>query len=227
MIGNQRSQRRFHLAETQAEKQFCSELSEQRAQGVESLGSLLLCRGCMWAVIPGMVLEESVHGLKSITYLITASPRLVRAYRSWNFPWLTQERISWLQIPNLPSSAFANSGLRLGNGKIQNLVASNGCVLANIHQVADGEPGWIQKYKDWANNFASSQVTLLSHGQLFLHWWQRLPHLFLVPEAAEALEMLGAGNGRAERMEWPSTSRGSAGGGKNQNYAPTPTTNTH
>lgn len=44
----------------------------------------------------------------------------------------------------------------------------------------------------------------------------------LVSEAAEALEILGAGSDRADRMKETSRNRGNTGDGKRQNYAPLP-----
>lgn len=100
------------------------------------LGSLPLCRQHRWVMILGMVLEESVLRPKSIIVISLPGPQGQSGLTGLKTS-LGSSRNGFPDSRFLtsPSSVIANSGPQLGNGKIQNLVASKGCVLANIHQM--------------------------------------------------------------------------------------------
>lgn len=96
--------------------------------------SLLLCKGHTAVLVQGTVLEEKCLQSKIChLHLIThpqsqsAVPGLKTSLAPLNncFPDST--------FLTLLSSVFSNSGPQLGNGKIQNLAASNGYVPANTH----------------------------------------------------------------------------------------------
>lgn len=139
-IGNQRSQRTFSLAELQGEEHFCWEFSEQKSQRLESLG--LFCSAGntqgQWSEEQCWKKVSTEQNLPSLSH--HHIPKVSQHSEVLKLPRCTHKGFHDSRSLTLPSSVFATSGPRLGNGKIQNLVVSNGWVAANTHQMSAGEP---------------------------------------------------------------------------------------